>query len=57
MKNLFTPLPCLARARSFMFDLAECATWQGINGSTASEKPVFHTVTMRTTPGSLGEST
>ena len=57
MKTLFVPLPSLARARSFMFDLAECATWQGINGSPASKKPVFHAVTMRTTTGSLGEST
>jgi hypothetical protein len=52
MTITFTPLPSLAPARSYASGLPMCAKWQGINGSTAWTKPVFHTVTMRTAPGS-----
>ena len=52
MMDTFTPLSSLAPAPADAPEFPMCAPRQGINGSTAWEKSVFHTVTMRTTPGS-----
>jgi hypothetical protein len=52
MMITFTPLLSLAPARSYAPGIPMCAKWQGSNGSTAWTKSVFHTVTMRPTPGS-----
>ena len=52
MIDTFTPLPSLAPACPAAPEIPMGATRQGINGSTAWQKSVFHTVTMRTTPGS-----
>ena len=52
MTYSITPLPSLVRARLSAPGFPMCATWQGINGSTAWKKSVSHTGTMRPTPGS-----